>query len=154
MSKRLARSIPIAVLTFALLYSQPATAQVPTFSEVTGHDFGERITLHHEAIRYLTTLAATSDRVRIVDHGETWEGRKLLVAIVTAPENHQRLDAIQEAARRLGDPRITSPEEAASIIAEQPVIMWYGGSIHVATGTCFIHPFGPWMPGGKTSTAC
>ncbi len=130
MSKRFLPVAPIALLIVTAFAPPPTAAQVPTFAEVTGHDFGERITQHHEAVLYLRTLAETSDRVRIVDQGETWEGRRLLAAIVTSPENHQRLDAIQEAARRLGDPRITSPEEAASIIGEQPVIMWYGGSIH------------------------
>ena len=130
MFKRLAHAAPIALLTIAMFASRPATAQVPTFAEVTGHDFGERVTQHHEAVLYLKTLAETSDRVRIMDQGETWEGRRLLVAIVTSPQNHQRLDAIQQAAQRLGDPRVTNPDEAASIMGEQPVIMWYGGSIH------------------------
>jgi hypothetical protein len=107
-----------------------ASAQVPSFAEVTGHEFGQRITLHHEAMLYLRTLAEVSDRVSVIDQGESWEGRRLLVAIVTAPENHARLEAIRDAAGRLADPRITSPDQAAQIIAQQPVIMWYGGSIH------------------------
>jgi hypothetical protein len=93
-------------------------------------DFGERSTVHHEAIRYLEALAGHSDRVRVIDQGKTWEGRKLLVAIVTSPENHARLDAIRAAANRLGDPRATSADEAAQLMTNQPVIMWYGGSIH------------------------
>jgi hypothetical protein len=107
-----------------------AAAQVPRFKDVTGHDFGERITLHHEVVRYLERLAETSDRVRIVRQGATWEGRELIVAIVTSPENHARLDEIQAAAGRLGDPRRTTPGEADRIIEGQPVILWYGGSIH------------------------
>jgi hypothetical protein len=130
MLKRRAYTAPIALLAAAMFAARPATAQVPTFAEVTGHDFGERVTQHHEAVLYLQTLAETSDRVRIMDQGESWEGRRLLVAIVTSPQNHQRLDAIQQAAQRLGDPRVTTPDEAAAIMGEQPVILWYGGSIH------------------------
>ena len=129
MIKRLTLAAPTIAVAVALA-ALPATAQVPRFAEVTGHDFGERITLHHEAVQYLRVLAEASDRVRVIEQGESWEGRALLAAIVTSPENQQRLDAIQRAARRLGDPRSTSPDEAASIMADQPVILWYGGSIH------------------------
>jgi hypothetical protein len=114
----------MAVLTSAL------SAQVPTFADVSGHGFGERITQHHEMVRYLETLAARSPRVVVREQGETWEGRKLLVAIVTGPENHGRLDEIEANARTLDDPRTTTPAEAAGIMENQPVIVWYGGSIH------------------------
>ncbi len=132
MIKRLAIAAPAAILAIAIAIvgATPAAAQVPTFAEVTGHDFGERITQHHEAILYLQTLAQTSERVRLVEQGATWEGRKLPLAIVTSPQNHQRLDAIQQAAQRLADPRVTTPDDAGAIMGDQPVIMWYGGSIH------------------------
>ncbi len=129
MNKRLV-VLAIASLCAGLLPASKIAAQAPNFATVTGHEFGERVTVHHEAMLYLKTLAEVSDRVRVFEQGETWEGRKLWVAIVTAPENHARLDAIQEAAQRLADPRITTPEQAAQIMAQQPVIMWYGGSIH------------------------
>lgn len=120
----------VALLSGLTIITTRAAAQVPSFAEVSGHEFGERITQHHQMVRYLETLAATSDRVRIMEQGATWEGRALMVAIVTAPENHARLDQIRESAQRLGDPRRTTPEEAAAIIADQPAIVWYGGSIH------------------------
>ncbi|HSG82859.1 MAG TPA: M14 metallopeptidase family protein [Gemmatimonadota bacterium] len=129
MTKRIGTLIAIALCT-ALAGPGRAAAQTPSFAEITGHAFGERVTVHQEAVRYLEALAATSDRVRIVEQGASWEGRKLLVAIVTAPENHARLDEIRAAAQRLGDPRATSPSEAARLMESQPVIIWYGGSIH------------------------
>ena len=108
----------------------PVEAQVPSFREAVGHGFGERITQHHEMVRYLEALARTSDRVAIELQGETWEGRELPLAIVTSPANHARLKEIREGARRLGDARITSRAAAAQLIETQPVIIWYGGSIH------------------------
>jgi hypothetical protein len=108
-------------------FAQPA---VPSFREVTGHSFGERITLHHQMQTYLERLAATSPRVRLIRQGESWERRALLLAVVTAPENHARLEEIRENSLRLADPRRTSPAQARAIIATQPVVVWYGGSIH------------------------
>lgn len=119
--------------TVALLALTPpvaAQAPVPTFRQVAGHAFGSRITLHHEMQAYLERLAASSDRVALVRQGESWEGRALLVAVVTAPENHARLELIRQNSLRLADPRRTAAAEAESIIRDQPVVVWFGGSIH------------------------
>jgi hypothetical protein len=130
------RSMPSvrALLVLAVLLAPrlPAAAQsrVPAFHEVTGHRFGERITLHHQMQTYLERLAATSPRVQVIRQGESWEHRALLLAVVTSPENHARLEAIRANSLRLADPRRTDPAEAQAILADQPVIVWYGGSIH------------------------
>ncbi|MFA5909996.1 MAG: M14 family metallopeptidase [Vicinamibacterales bacterium] len=80
--------------------------------------------------RYFTTVAAASDRVELVDAGPTTEGRRLVAAIVSSPENIARLDQIRTNALRLADPR-TLDEPAAMALAErQPVIVALGMSIH------------------------
>jgi hypothetical protein len=81
-------------------------------------------------VRYLERLADASDRVAIEEQGRSWDNRELMLAIVTAPENHARLAEIRRNARRLADPRVTSPAEAAAIVETQPAIIWFGGSIH------------------------
>ena len=106
------------------------TTDVGTFAEVVGHEFGERITVHHQMERYLRHLAESSDRVAVVEQGRSWEGRQLLLAIVTSPANHARLDQIRATAQRLGDPRTTSAGEVDALVAEQPAILYLGGSIH------------------------
>ncbi len=125
--------VPFLLVASVLLLASEtsvAQAQVPTLRDVTGHDFGERITLHHEMVAYLQRLAETSPRVALVDQGRSWEERRLVLAVVTAPENHARLEAIQQASRRLADPRGISPEEARALIQDQPAVVWFGGSIH------------------------
>ena len=124
-----ARPIPIVALTLAVV-APAAQAQGPTFAAVTGHDFGERITLHHQMVSYLERLAQTSPRVTVTVQGTSWEGRKLMLAVVTAPENHARLEAIRDASVRLSDPRSLGAEEARRLIADQPAVVWFGGSIH------------------------
>jgi hypothetical protein len=125
-------SICFAALFFILAVtgSGVRAAEVATFAEITGHDFGEGITVHHEMVAYLEHLAETSPRVVTHDQGVSWEGRRLLLAIVTSPANHARLDEIKANAQRLGDPRRTSLEEATRIASSQPVILYMGGSIH------------------------
>ena len=123
-----------AALSVALLLAvapaAPLAAQPPTFEQVTGHRFGDRITLHHQMVRYLETLAEASDRVEILHQGRSWEGRELPLAVVTSPENHARLDSIRATSARLADPRSVDPGELEALFADQPVVVWLGGSIH------------------------
>lgn len=105
-------------------------AHVPSFRAVTGHEFGERITLHRQMVSYLEAVADASPRVSLVDQGRSWEGRRLPLAVVTSAANHARLDEVRAVAARLGDPRRTSPAEARELSAEQPAVVWMGGSIH------------------------
>ena len=49
--------------TLLILAPSAATTQVPTFRDITGHAFGERITQHYQMVEYLEALAAASPRV-------------------------------------------------------------------------------------------
>lgn len=121
-------------LTFLFLISifciSEALAQVKTYQEVNGFDFGERITETYQSVRYLEYLEKASDRITLIDLGFTWDKRPMKMAIVTSPENHARLDEIKQNAQALNDPRITSDSEAQHIIENQPVIVYLGGTIH------------------------
>lgn len=118
------------VATLLTLVPSAATAQVPTFRDITGHSFGERITQHHQMVRYLERLAEASPRVTIEAQGRSWEGRKFVMAVVTSPDNHARIGQIQANSRRLSDPRSTSAAQAQIVWANQPAVIWFGGSIH------------------------
>lgn len=124
------RYLCAAVLIAVALLPRISLAEVPTFESVVGHAIGERITETRQIQRYLEALATHSDRVAIEHLGSSWQGRPLMHAIVTAPENHARLDDIQSRAQQLGDPRNIREGELASLIADQPAVFWYGGSIH------------------------
>lgn len=69
---------------------------IPTLTETVGHAPGAQITSPDEALVYLRALAETApDRMRLVKYAESWEGRPLHYAIITAPQNMARLDTIQ-----------------------------------------------------------
>jgi len=139
-----------AGLACPLLFPAPLAAQhglapgggpydpvVPAPRAVLGYEVGERFTPHHLLVRYLERLAAASPRVRLDTVGHTYEGRELLLAIVTSPENHARLDRIRADARRLADPRGASAAELAAAAARLPAIVWLGFTVHggEASGT-------------------
>ena len=51
---------------------------------------------HGQIVRVAEKIAeAASDRVRLLENGQTWEYRKLYLAVVSAPENLARLDEIK-----------------------------------------------------------
>ena len=125
--------VAAALLLTALAGALPLAAQSDgphSLAAVVGHRFGERITVHHQMVRYLEHLAEATDRVRLVVQGYSEERRPLPLAIVSSPDNLARLEQIRASAGRLHDARTVTAAEAESLISDQPLIVWYGGSIH------------------------
>ena len=100
---------------------------VPKPEEVIGHVVGTRHTAPHQIVAYFQAVATASDRVLVEEHGRTYEGRPLIHAIVSAPENLMRLEEIRRANLRLSDdPASVSDAE----LARMPVVAYLGYSIH------------------------
>jgi hypothetical protein len=81
---------------------------------------------------YFEQVAQASDRVELVDAGPTTDGNRLIAAIISAPENIARLDAIRAANRQLADPRALPPEQARQVAASHKVVLAIGASIHAS----------------------
>ncbi|WP_243665022.1 M14 family metallopeptidase, partial [Rhodothermus marinus] len=100
---------------------------IPKPEEVIGHVVGTRHTAPHQIVAYFQAVAAASDRVLVEEHGRTYEGRPLIHAIVSAPENLMRLEEIRRANLWLSDdPASVSDAE----LARMPVVAYLGYSIH------------------------
>ena len=78
----------------------------------------------------MRALAAASPRVEVFQIGTSEEGREMILVVVGSEESIAALDANKAALRRLADPRITTPEEAAGIIGTAKPIYWSAGAIH------------------------
>ncbi len=102
-------------------------ASIPRPEQVTGHVIGRRHTRPDQIVSYFEAVAAASPRVKVSRHGETYEGRPLVHAVVTSPENHARLEAIRVANLRLsrGDGQVSDRE-----LDSWPVVVWLGYSVH------------------------
>ena len=103
---------------------------VPTLAEVVGHDWGERITDPEQLVRYGDALAAASPRVVAIEYGRSVEGRPLTALIVGEPGRLAELDRLQADLARLGDARVSTPEEAEDLLARLPAVVWIAGSVH------------------------
>lgn len=108
----------------------PYDPAVPTPRAVLGYELGDYFTQHHRVLKYAERLAATSRRVRLDTTAVTYEGREVLLAIITSERNQQNIEEIKRAAQRLADPRTLSAGERANLIATTPSIVWLGFTVH------------------------
>src|SRR4051794_23817941 len=92
-----------AALILALASSAAAQPKVTTPKAHFGFDLGADYHLanYEQYSEYLAKLAKESDRIKVVDIGNTAEKRSQLMAIVTSPANHKKLGRLQEIARKL-----------------------------------------------------
>ena len=103
---------------------------VPTPRAALGYDIGQRFTPHHLIVRYLERLAAASRRVRVDTVAHTFEGRPVLMAIVTSEANHARLAQIKMDAARLADSRGAAAGDVQAAAGRVPAIVWLGYTVH------------------------
>src|SRR6478609_3426611 len=80
-----------ALLLFATgLFAQ--SLQSP--EQYMGYKIGTRYTRHHKVVEYFREVAqAKPDMVKLEKYGETNEGRELVLAFISSPENIQKLES-------------------------------------------------------------
>ncbi len=107
---------------------------IPTPEGVIGHEIGTRHTEPHQTVAFFRAIDEASDRVAVDSHGRSYEGRPLVHAIVTSPENHARLEEIRRRNLQLSDDPTGISD---SDIESMPAIVLAGYSIHgnEASGT-------------------
>ncbi|MCI0665964.1 MAG: M14 family metallopeptidase, partial [Acidobacteria bacterium] len=104
---------------------------IPTLKQITGHDWGEQITSHHEAVSYIEALSkAGGGRIKLVKYGETWERRALYVITIGSSANISRIEEIKSAMQRLADPRSIPQNEANSLFSRLPSSAWLICGVH------------------------
>jgi hypothetical protein len=101
---------------------------IPTFASVMGFAPGEWFTSPSQAEMYLGALDRASDRVRLTNYGRSYEGRPLLLAVISSPDNLARLDTTRADLARLRR-GVTDPERDR-IARDTPAIVWLGYGIH------------------------
>ena len=117
--------------TFEMWPAAQYNASIPSSQDVLGYELGERITSHADTLKYYYALqAAAPDNIRVVEFGETWEGRKLIYAVIGSKENLANLEQFAKNMNRLADPRTTSASEAKKLIASLPSSVWLEHGVH------------------------
>ena len=68
-----------------------------------------------------------NDRVQLQQYGRTNEGRPLLLAVVTSPENRNRIEEIRTSNLKLVYKSTITPANKAE---QQPAIVWLSYNVH------------------------
>ncbi|MFK7844966.1 MAG: M14 family zinc carboxypeptidase [Rhodothermales bacterium] len=102
-------------------------SSIPSPASYLGYELGEHFTLHAHMLDYFEALAASSDNVTLHEYGRTYEGRRLVYAVITSAANQARIDEIQENNVRLADPTDNS---AADAIEDLPLVHWMSYNVH------------------------
>ena len=107
---------------------------IPKPEEIIGHQIGTSHTRTDQVVDYFEALASRSNRIILNDHALTHEGRRLIHAIVTHPDNHENLETIRQGNLKLSDkPNSMSDQD----LNKMPLVAYLGFSIHgdEASGT-------------------
>jgi hypothetical protein len=82
-------------------------------------------------MKYFEALAAAQpNRVKLIEYTKSWEGRKLIIAVVGNEANIKRLPEIQAGMKKLADPRKTSDADAQKLIGNLPALVMLAYNVH------------------------
>jgi hypothetical protein len=110
----------------------PSSARVPTPLQFLGYIAGaeNHLTYAEDVHRYMRALEAATPRVKVFSIGKSEEGREMVLVAVSSEQNIANLEHYKDITRRLSDPRKTSDDEAARLVAEGKPMYYATGAMH------------------------
>ena len=127
-------TVPILYLLSLVLIVLPVFGQdkITTPKEQFGHDIGDDYWLatYTQLVDYWKKLEQESPRMILEEIGTTSEGRSMILAIITSPENHKNLTRFKEIARRLALADGVDVNEARTLSEEGKAVVWIDGGLH------------------------
>jgi hypothetical protein len=100
--------------------------QLQTPEQFLGYKTGSRYTPYWKIVDYFKHVAATAPgTVKLQQYGETYEGRPLILAYVSNPENITRLEKI-----RTNNLQLAGIEDNGKGSATEPVTVWLSYNVH------------------------
>jgi hypothetical protein len=116
----------VTILSISLSALMAQGLQSP--EQFLGYKVGTRFTRHHRIVEFAKAIAqAKPDMVKIEKYGETNEGRELMLAFVSSPENLQKLDLIRINNLRLAG---LAKDRMAPQTETAPAIVWLSYNVH------------------------
>src|SRR5881394_3999680 len=99
-------SISRTLVISALAASIAGAQSVPTPESVIGFPVGTDLKLidYDQSITYFQKLAASSNRIKLIDVGKTSTGHPWTLAIISSPENLANLDKLKQIAQQIAHP--------------------------------------------------
>ncbi len=114
------------LLFIAVVLSLAGTAQLKSPEQFLGYPLGTRYTPHWKIVNYFDYVAAAlPNRVTLDKIGETYEGRPLYVACLSAAANMANIEEIRKNNLRMAG--VLTDKPAAD---NNPVIVWLSYNVH------------------------
>ncbi len=122
-------------LLLALVVAGPALhaqGKVTSPKDQFGFNIGDDYQLanYTQLTAYWKKLAQESPRMKLEEIGKTAEGRTMIMAVITSPENQKHLDRYKEIAARLAHAEGLTDEQARALAAEGKAVVWIDGGLH------------------------
>src|SRR3990172_7443660 len=131
MLKRTAGLVSIVLLLLVTSAVTQGQSQVPLpkfGTSTVGEDyFLANYTQYRE---YLASVAKVSDRIKLIEIGKTSEGRPMMTAIITSPENHKNLEKYRDIAVRLARAEGITEDQARTLATQGKAVVWLDAGIH------------------------
>jgi hypothetical protein len=109
-------------------FAQTITSPKEHFGFNLGDDY--MLANYTQTEAYFKKLASQSDRVSLKEMGNTEEGRKQYLLIVSSPENLKKVSRYKEISQKLARAENLSDEEAKKLSLEGKPIVWIDGGLH------------------------
>lgn len=104
---------------------------IPSPEKVLGYPTGQKHATHADVVRYFDALAAAApSRMKVFEYGTTWEGRKLIYAVIGSESNISRISQIKAGVKQLTEPGKTSEATAGKLISSLPAVIGISAAVH------------------------
>lgn len=116
----------ITFCLFLIASTFASIAQVKSPDVFLGYELGAHFTPHYKVVDYFRqTAAASPNNVKLIEYGKTNEGRPLITAVISSPENIAKLEQI-----RTNNLKLAMGSDNTVDIKSQPAIVWLSYNVH------------------------
>jgi hypothetical protein len=96
---------------------------LPTPDQFLGYPLGTQFTPYYRVLEYFKAVAAVTPNMQFTQYGTTYEGRPLMMAVITSPENSGKLEQIRQHNVELAGGN-------GKVAANDPVVVWLSYNVH------------------------
>ncbi len=130
------KNILVLSVLFSLLTIQ-LQAQIPAPEEILGFKVGAdyKIADYDQVTEYYQKLAASTDRVKMMEIGKSVMGKSIWMLFISSEENMKSLEKWRTTAEKLARAEI-SQEEAEALINSGKAVVWFDAGMHATERAC------------------
>ena len=125
-------SVLVIIAASVSVGAQPRVPGVPTPDSIFGFAPGAdyKLATYDQSVAYFKAIAAASPYIKLFEAGKTTQGRTMIFALISTPDNLAKLDRYREIWQRLAHPQGLTDAEARRLAAEGKALVHIDGGLH------------------------